>query len=296
MQILYLYFNEECDSEKQKIKYSFYCTFLLGLATHAFGFLNLCPAHDSLAAFFNDMYGLAGWQMALGRILQPLYYKLTVSYVLLPWLDGILPLVWIALSVYLVSIIFNLKNKWQIFLLAGIFVTNRTIIRFVADYEPFFGSNILASLFAVVSVFLWHQFLQKKQLLYFCTGVLSLTLSMGLYQCYIAVTITLMILYSIISLLENETAKTVFKNGMFGIAMIGCGGILYYILMKCICEMNDIQLTEGGYNSLSNLWSNTEPFFNRIIACYKQVFLYFTNDFTSLYSNNTMLCINVLLV
>lgn len=288
------YLNMEYGSKKTIIKYSFFYTFLLGLLAHAFGFFNLYPSHDSLVAFFyND--GLAGGQMSLGRVLQPLYHKLTASNVLLPWSAGIFSLIWIALSVYLVSVIFHLKNNWQIFLIAGIFVTNRTITALIATYEYDFGADMLGLLFAVLSVFFWYNFLQKGQFLYLSMGAISLVFSMGLYQSYIAVTITLIILHSVISLLENTDVKTVFKNGLFGIFMIICGGILYYFFMKVICRINNIQLSEGGYNSVTNLWSNTEPFLDRIRYCYKQVFSYFSDNAVSLYSSGVMLWINILL-
>lgn len=288
------YFNMEYDSKRTIIKYSLFYTFLLGLLAHAFGFLNLYPSHDALVAFFyND--GLAGWQTALGRALQPLYHKLTASDVLLPWPAGIFSLIWVALSVYLVSVIFCLKSNWQIFLIAGIFVTNRTVTALIATYEYDFGADMLGLLFAVLSVFFWYRFLQKGQLMHFSMGAISLVLSMGLYQSYIAVTITLIILYSVISLLENVNVKTVFKNGLFGISMIICGGILYYFFIKAICRVNNIQLSEGNYNSVTNLWSNTEPLLDRIHYCYKQVFSYFSDNVVSLYSSGVMLWINILL-
>ena len=69
------------------LKQSFFYTYLLGLAAHAYCFLNLTISHDSLRAFY-----IAGKypKASLGRIFYAAYLTLTRGKIVLPWLIGVL--------------------------------------------------------------------------------------------------------------------------------------------------------------------------------------------------------------
>lgn len=283
------------NEDKRLLKYSFLYTFLLGMAAHAFAFLNLQPSHDSLFEFFSDSFNHSR-QISLGRIFEPFYHKLTASSAVMPWSVGILSLCWIALSVFMVAKIFRLENKGALFLLAGIFATNTTVIAMAATYMPWLGVDTLALLFSVLSVLFWHFYVQSSKPLYLVVGAFALMLSMGLYQSYVAVTITLIIIYSVLALLKKFPIKAVLKNGCAGIAMLVAGGGFYYVAMKVVCKIYNVSIMSSGYNTVANLWNNTETIKERIWHCYNIVLEFFFEEHISVYPGRILHITNFLLV
>lgn len=283
------------NDDKRLLKHSFLYTFLLGMAAHAFAFLNLQPSHDSLFEFFSESFNHSR-QISLGRIFEPLYHKLTASSAVMPWSVGILSLCWIALSVFMVAKIFRLENKGALFLLSGVFATNATVIAMTATYMPWLGVDTMALLFSVLSVMFWHLYFQSSRLRYLVAGAFALMLSMGLYQSYVAVTITLIIIYSVLALLKKFPIRAVFKNGCAGIVMLIAGGGFYYAAMKVVCKIYNVSIMSSGYNTVANLWNNTETIKERIWHCYNIVLEFFFEEHISVYPGRILHIANFLLV
>lgn len=280
--------------KKELLKYALLFTFILGLIAHGFGFLNLNPSHDALHDFFSDDYSLT-WQISLGRVLEPLYRLITGSTIVMPWLAGILSVVWIGLSVYFTSRIFNVSGKLEVFIISGIFVTNKTVIALTASYMPWMGADMFALLLSVLAVYFWRNFIEtskKKELL---LGSVCLMAALGLYQSYVAVTIFLIIVCCMLMLLEHKPAKAVMCAGIKSIVMIVIGGGLYFILLKFICSVFHISL-QSGYNSVTNLWSNSEPIYARFIWAYRQVIEQFTTKSSSIYPQFVLIVVNIILL
>ena len=82
-------------------------------------------------------------------------------------------------------------------------------------------------------------------------------LSLGLYQSYISMTITLIIMRCIFWLLEGRSYKVVFVEGLKGIAVLIVGGLMYLCVIKIVSGISQISLTAGGYNSLENILALT---------------------------------------
>ena len=102
------------------LKQSFFYTYLLGLAAHAYCFLNLTVSHDSLRAFY-----IAGKypKASLGRIFYGAYIALTRGKIVLPWAIGVLGLFWISIAVYFIVRMFQMEKRVIVILVAGICVT-----------------------------------------------------------------------------------------------------------------------------------------------------------------------------
>ena len=139
---------------KRNIETIFLCflgTFVWGLLTHSYIFLNGSFSHDSLAAFLEDN----SWKIQLGRIFVPAFRAIFRGYITLPWLIGIVSLVCISLSVLFTVKILEIHSKILVFLVSGIFVTNVTVISLAATYMHDFDGYMLALLCAIISVYLW---------------------------------------------------------------------------------------------------------------------------------------------
>ena len=266
------YVNNFVESLKRNQKTIYICliaTFVWGLLTHSYIFLHSSFSHDSLKEFNAEVFG-NDWKIQLGRVFVPIYRFFFRDAITLPWLIGVLSLLYISLAVFLTVTLFNIRSCVLMVLISGIFTANITVIATAATYIHDLDCNMLALALAVISVYLWKK--HDKGFLY---GMIPLCLSIGLYQSYISVAITLIIIYLVMRLLDGEEFGIVFKNGIKSICMIVGAGVLFFVSMKMICYITGISLKTGNYNSIDTVFSMSIPtiihtaIIGYIRTCYK---------------------------
>lgn len=262
-------------------------TVIWGLAAHAYGFLNFTISHDSLEALYSGT-AESIWKISIGRVFVPIYRLLTRGMLTTPWMIGLLSLVWIGISVYLVVRIFEIRSDCMIVLAAGIMTVNPTVIALTATYLHDFDIDMFALLLATLSVYLWKRF---RRGIY--AGMICIACALGLYQSYLSVAIVLIMIVSMMNLLEGGTWKAVACRGIKGIFMLLGGGILYLILMKLICLIVQVPLSDS-YNSISQLWNSSGSWIYNIA----RAFYYWAADIlnpATLYPNTVIILASVLL-
>ncbi len=265
-------------------------TFIWGLIAHAYIFLNNSFSHDSLNEFNAAIFGNE-LKIQTGRVFVPIYRIITRGSITLPWLIGILSLFYISISVFLVIKLFKIQSKAFTILISGIFTVNITVIALAATYVHDLDCNMLSLLFSVLAVYLWEKY--DKGYLF---GVISVCISLGLYQSYISTTITLILLFLIMKLMNCEDFYSVFKKGLKAIVMLIFGGILYFIAIKIICFLTNISLLSGNYNSLDTIFHMTIPeilyagIYGYIYTCYQIL------SVVSLYSNAFIVVIHLSMI
>lgn len=237
------------------LKQSFLYTYLLGLAAHAYCFLNLTISHDSLRAFY-----IAGkWPKAsMGRIFYAAYIALTRGKIVLPWLIGILALFWISIVVYLILRMFQVEKRVFVLLVAGICVTNPSVYATAATYIHDLDANSFALLLAVSAAYLWDKAMRasdkKKRFLLLGIGALNLSFALGIYQSFISVTITLIILVSVQNLFNEKKSSEVLVQGLLGIGMLAVTAGLYLMEVKAFTHFTGISILDNdSYNGLGNM-------------------------------------------
>lgn len=218
--------------------------FSWGLLAHAYVFLNSIISHDSLAEFNAVLLGNE-FKIKSGRVFVPLYRAIARGPITLPWLIGLLSLVYLGLTVFFMVKYFNLHSKWMIVLTSGILIANVTVIATASVYLHDLDSDMLALLFAVLAAYLWKRY--EKGYLY---GMIPAALSLGFYQSYISTTITLIIFDLLLFLIDGNSFQDTFKRGLRSIVMLIGGGVLYFISVKAVCLLSGIALASGQYNSL----------------------------------------------
>ena len=242
-------------AEKMELKQSFLYTFLLGLAAHGYCFLNLMVSHDSL----NDFYVYDQWERAnFGRIFYSIYISLTRGRIVLPWLIGVLALCWISIAVYFVAKMFHIQKSGLILLISGIFVTNPTVYALAATYIHDLDADMFAMMLSVISVYLWVSAIRevntKKKYSWLILGGTVLSVALGIYQSYISLAITLIIIWSIKELLENKKFKEVMIDGCLGIGMLIVAAVFYLIELKVFELLTGVStMSSETYNGLGNL-------------------------------------------
>lgn len=240
--------------ERQRLLASFAAVFLFGLLAHGYAFTNFTVSHDSLNEMFlsGDIRYAAGsvadWKISLGRFLYPAYRTVFSGGAGTPWLSGVLSLVWVSLAVYLVSRLFSVDNALLLAVIGALFVTNVSYSALAATYIYDLDGDMLAMLLAVSAAYLLLRGTLRRRAL----AVIPIVCSLALYQAMISVTVSLVMIACILRLLESESAKAVFFDGLKAVGILFIGGAAYYILVRAVCSASDVAL-DGGYNSLLSL-------------------------------------------
>ena len=262
----------------KKLKLSFFFTYFLGFLAHGFSFFNLQLSHDCLAEFMLSY----NWKIRLGRYLKPIYDIFFGKFISLPWINGLMLLFWLSLSAYLVVEMFNIQRKSHIAIICGIMSTNITVIALNATYLHDACANMFCLFITILGVYFWSKLFEAKnnrnKLLLIVGSILSVFISLAIYQAYISVYISLVLIISILKLLDSyeiQSWKHVWRNDIIGAIICLLGGGLYYIGLKIVLSITGLTLNEGNYNSLTNLSKNGEPLLDRITKAFTQFFDYF---------------------
>lgn len=268
--------RERFENQKKWLYFSLAATFIWGLVAHAYCFFDNSFSHDSLNELHGAIFG-TDWKVELGRVFVPFYRDLIRSDVTLPWLIGMLSLFWIGISVFLVLRIFDIQSKPLAFLTAGVLTANVSVMATAATYLHDLDCYMLSLVCAVAAVYLW-----KRYSWGFLPGALFVTVSLGMYQSYLTVTIALVMFVCILDLLDGQTFKTVFTKGLKAICMILIGGGLYFVSMKVIQKLMSIQMATGNYNTMDTALTLTPQLLaEMVIGAYRDCAERFLNAYSS---------------
>ena len=235
----------QCFARNKKwLLFSLMATFMWGLAAHGYGFLHSSFTHDSLTEFNGALFG-NHFKLTSGRFISPIYRAVMRTPLTLPWMIGLLALLWIGLSVFLLVKIFRMDSKVLVALTAGILSVNLTVSATAATFLHDFDCDMFALLCTVLAVYLWRSHPRGWIL-----GAPFVMFSLAIYQSYITVSISLAMFVCILRLLDGDSFQDVFKDGLKAIGMLLLGGVLYGIGLKAAQRLTHISLSSGNYNSL----------------------------------------------
>ena len=232
------------ERNKKMLVFALACTFLWGLAAHGYCFLDNNVSHDSLREFHAAILG-NGVKVGSGRFLTPIYRDLLGTDVTLPWLIGLLSLLWLGITVFFILKLFHVESKPLACLIAGILTTNIAVSSTAATYIHDLDSYCFAVMCATGAVLLWQRY-DKGWLL----GAIPLVITLGIYQSYLFVAVTLVAMVCILDLLEGKSFSQVFQNGVKAVAMTALGAMLYFLTLRGYLALTGKNLVTGDYNSM----------------------------------------------
>ena len=201
-------------------------TFIIGLIAHGYAFFNGLFSHDSLKVYPDKNEII--WHISLGRFLQE-PYRICRGELAAPWLIGLMSLLWISVTAYLIIKLLKIKTVIMQFATCGILAVNLTTISINATYMFYIDIFMFALLMAVLAVF----FVEKVKFGIFW-GAIFICISMGLYQSFFAVAVTLFIMLSIDHIVRGDSTKNVIKSGAYEVGSLLLGGILYMVLLRIV--------------------------------------------------------------
>ena len=227
-------------------KVCFFAALFVGVLAHFYKITNHLPNWDSLVFRYDEQN-----MLHLGRWFLPVVCSFS-SFYDLPFLGGIIAIIFHALSGVCVCKLLNVKSKSTAALIGGVIVsfpsvTSIMMYNYVAD-----GYAIAFFLSALAAVYMAGD--RPKVVV----PAILIALSTGIYQAYITVTITLVLLHLADELIFKNASFTVVvkKAGRMLLAGV-CGVILYALCLKVILGIFSIELIDyQGVNqtaSLSNI-------------------------------------------
>lgn len=286
--------------DKRIVAESFIFTFIFGLLAHAYAFFNLNISHDSLyASYVYATEGTTFSKATIGRIWYNLYIMLVRDSNVIPWLNGILALCWGALATVIIIKIFDIKKIFIKVMVSALAVVNPTVTSIAATYIHDLDADMFAMLLAVVAMLCWWKLVNtegKRKIIYMGLGGIVLSFSLGIYQSYVSVTITLIIIYSIIELFKKKKCKEIILNGLQGIAIVIFAGVLYGFELKIWELISKVSLRTDSYNSIVKIQNNFNFFSVDTFVDSYSVLLKSFRSINTHYGNELSLIVHVILL
>ncbi|MDO5400136.1 MAG: glucosyltransferase domain-containing protein [Eubacteriales bacterium] len=227
---------------------AFAWTLAVGFLTHLFALINVIHNYDSIHYMpYGQGSGIYSGRFTLS-VLGGLAEKLGGN-TNLPLFNGLVFLVLIALSAYLLVSVLSIRSRGFAALVGMLLVVFPTaastmIHRFTAIY---YG---LAVLLAVTAVWVLGKTKFGLPISALCTAV-----SLGIYQALVPVTISIMVLLLIQQALRGDSDfLAIVKRGLYFCAALVLGLLLYFLLLKLCLALYHTELTDyQGINEMGSI-------------------------------------------
>lgn len=239
--------NKIKESFKSPFWFTVYSTFIFGLAVHLFGIVNVLHNHDDIS----EQPAGVGTTLTSGRwfleILSKLFKNNFEGNYNLPYFNGILFLILIAVSAGFLVSVFKIKNRFLGSVIGMILISFPSAVStlFFKYTAAYYGLAILLSVLAV-----WFL---KKYKFGFPLSCLCVALALGIYQAYLPLTASIFVLLLIKESLEEQkiTFGKILGRGIYYCSSMLAGLILYYIILQMFLHYYDISLS--SYQGISDM-------------------------------------------
>lgn len=249
-------------------KVCFASAFIVGMIAHLYKLTNWLPNWDSLVFRYDPQN-----MMKIGRWFLPVVCAPS-SFYDLPWLTGLLALFFHALGAVCICRTFRVRKHTTAALIGALVITFPTVTsvlmyNYVADgYAIAFLLSCMAAMFLVE---------EKPR---YIVSVLCITLSAGIYQAYVTVTVMLLLCHLILDAMRKETkiVHLIIKSLKFlAIGMIGM--ILYYLILTVLLKITNTELLDyqGASNALTISGMNIYAALYTIKCSFMDYFFDFSN-------------------
>lgn len=266
---------------KKEWKTAFFSAVIIGFLTHMYVFTNMLPNHDGLNNIYNAQRKFYSGRFFLSPI------SGISSYFDLPWINGLLAILYLALGSVIIIEFFKMRKTLSIILTSGIFVTFPTVS---ATFSYMFTADgyMAAFLLSLLSVLV-----TKKYKYGFIPGALILFISVGVYQINLPMVLTVVGIWFIIELIfQRKKLMDTFRTlGRF-ILMTGIGMGLYAVLFK-VYETKTGSITT--YQGLDQVGIPTDGIKGQLNSIKNSFMDFFFKGFISASSVNLFEVLNVFL-
>lgn len=212
-------------------KAGFAAAWIGGLIAHLYIYTNIIPNFDGISRVYEEQ------QMTVSGRWFLHYVSYLHSFTQMPMVIGVLAMFFLAVSIALTIQMFQIHSS----LFAGIYGLLAAVFPAIA-YTNAYTFTVSAYCFAILLAAAGVWVTGKWKWGFWPAGIL-LALSMGTYQVYATVAITLSLLLVLQQTLSEDTkTKNIVQRGFRYIAYLSWGAILYYLILQVFLKAKNLQL------------------------------------------------------
>lgn len=247
---------------------TFLSSLLFGFLAYGFAFTNKLINHDEAHSLFTKGGTVTSGRWGLGALdaIFPNYS--------MPWVYGIITVMLVAAAICMLVSLFGIRNKLLQGLLGGTVMVFPSLIG-LFGYMFTSSSFGLAFFLAVLSV----KLLQHQNRRIILPAGTALVLSLSIYQSYISVAASLLILVLIRRLMTGSDTAQVLKQGIFYVAFLVAALIAYWISTQAVLKIIG---TEMGAYASGNFTFTPSAILGSAVLAYQDFFRFFSEGFCGL--------------
>lgn len=221
------------------VKVAFMTAMASTFLCHIVYFINRWANEDDFHEIMGQLNMIGSGRWMPGTILS--------SNFLAPIVLLVIAMVFLSLISVMIVDLFKVKKKTYVAFIALI-LTSFPVLALGFGYGFMVERYVLGMFFAVLAVYSCSKY--KFGII---PGSLALAITMGYYQSYIAISISLIILHVIVRMLEKFDNKDNIKLVLKYLIMGACGIILYMLTVRLVCHFTGVPLLD--YKGINNMGS-----------------------------------------
>lgn len=243
---------------KNNAKIAFLSTIISGLIIHMYALTHNFLTYDSMWNLYSNQDMLSSGRPFLQ------YACMFSSYYDLTWVNGILAIIYLGISSIILMELLEIKRKITV-IVVSICLVGFPSITSLFCYSYTVDGYSLAILLSILSV--WLTVKIKRGIIF---GALSLGISMGIYQAYLSIAISLCLCILVFELLEEKDFIKIEKLSLKMVIMGAFSYIIYLGSLKGMLLLKNVELS--GYQGTNKVLSLQ---FNNIFLGIKNAYLNF---------------------
>lgn len=217
---------EKADGDGKRLKLSMLGAALFSLAANGFSYMNFTPQHDALIeSYWYSRSHLIG----LGRFLLNGYMAVR-GKLPMPWAAGMLSIVFLGLSVYLLTKTLGMDTRAEILLSAGFMSANLCMTSLNAIFQYFTDAYMFALMTACLGAYLLSG---QPGLRRGAGAAAGFLVSMGIYPAFFPTACVILLLVILRDVLEhNGFTRALWKRIGFWAAVMAVTAVLFVLCAK----------------------------------------------------------------
>ena len=265
--------KELYDSIKIEYKLTFISAFVCGLFAHLYQFTNKIPNYDEYGqtpAGLGATLSLGRWGLELAAKIYGFFF----GWFSFPMVNGVNTLIFISLAACFIVASFRIRDKVICVLTGGMCTVFPVVVStyFFMFTAPYYGlSLLLVSIAAFLCIDRTKEGSRGRRTLRIVVSILLACLATGIYQAYIAVYISMLLIDVIVTAFrDKEDPKAMIIRAVKYCACIVISLILYYVIMKTVNAAAGVEA--GSYRGMDNMHLSVGGLIYGILSCYRAFF------------------------
>ena len=251
-----------CFDKLKKYKVPAIAGMIFGFLAYMFAFTNKLVNHDDVFTLFfkGGSFSLGRWGLEILELIFPNYS--------MPWIYGIITIALITLAACVIISIFSIENKLMQVLVTGSILVFPSLI---GTFTYMFTSSSYAVSFLLAVLAVWFLIRLDKRSL--PVALVCMIGSLSIYQSYVAVTASLLVLTLIQRLMKEEDILPIIRNGICYVLFLIISLGLYYAMTMVINKLRGVGFNGYANGSLSFSFAELPA---RILLAYRNFPRFFT--------------------